>query len=148
MSTDYEKASSVLIQNGIKPSHQRVMIYFYLETNFIHPTALQIYESLKKSIPTLSKSTVYSTLKAFSRATIVREITIEENEIRYEFNVHDHGHFRCNECGKIYDFEINSDCIHTDELSGFLIDDKNVFYKGTCASCLKEQSQALLCLVE
>lgn len=140
MGTDYERASSVLVKNGIKPSHQRVMIYFYLESNFIHPTALQIYEALKKTIPTLSKSTVYSTLKAFSHANIVREITIEENEIRYEFNVHDHGHFRCNSCGRIFDFKINIDCISADELSGFLIDDKNVFYKGICKDCLEKQA--------
>ncbi|HZK22290.1 MAG TPA: transcriptional repressor [Oscillospiraceae bacterium] len=140
MSTDYEKASSVLVKNGIKPSHQRVMIYFYLESNLIHPTALQIYEALKESIPTLSKSTVYSTLKAFLKANIVREITIGENEIRYEFNVHDHGHFRCNRCGTIYDFEISRDCIHTDELLGFKIDDKNVYYKGICKCCLEKEA--------
>ncbi|HOD02862.1 MAG: Peroxide operon regulator [Firmicutes bacterium ADurb.Bin300] len=134
-----KKSAEVLTRNNIKPSYQRVMIYSYLASNFIHPTAQQIYESLKGSILTLSKTTVYNTLRAFYKANLIREITIEENEIRYEFNMHDHGHFKCEQCGEIYDFKINNNYVNKDELSGFIITDKNVFFKGCCKNCLKKR---------
>lgn len=137
MGTDYGKVSEILTDSNLKPSHQRVMIYSFLASNFIHPTAFQIYDGLKKTIPTLSKTTVYNTLKAFLGANIIREITIEENEIRYEFNRRDHGHFKCEACGRIFDFEISTDGAGTDALAGFIINDKNVFYKGVCKDCAK-----------
>lgn len=141
MNINFEKASEILTDNNIRPSHQRVMIYSYFASNFNHPTAHQIYSSLKKSIPTLSKSTVYSTLKTFIHANLIREITIEENEIRYDFNMQDHGHFRCDRCEEIYDFEIEPDGVLADGLSGFLVNDKNVFYKGVCKDCLNKENR-------
>ncbi len=128
-------ASEVLLNKGINPSHQRVVIYSYLATHFVHPTADMIYDALRKTLPTLSKSTVYTTLKTFLKAGLVREITIEENEVRYEFNMADHGHFKCELCGIITDFPINAKNLGSDILKGFLITDRNVFFKGVCARC-------------
>lgn len=131
------KFAEILKRNNIKPSYQRVMIYSFLASNPLHPTAQQVYESLKGSIPTLSKTTVYNTLRALYKANLIREITIEENEIRYEFNIHDHGHFKCEKCGKIFDFEINNNYFNKDELTDFIVYDKNVFFKGCCNNCIK-----------
>lgn len=49
----------------------------------------------------------------------------------------DHGHFKCTECNKIYDFELN-----VDGLCGNLIDDKFkveekcIYLKGICSDCI------------
>jgi Fur family peroxide stress response transcriptional regulator len=136
---DSKRPATVLKKYKIKPSYQRIRIYEYLASHFIHPTAEQIYADLKTQIPTLSKSTVYTTLKAFVKAGIVREITIEDNTIRYEFNIQDHGHFKCEECGKIYDFSIDTDSLCPDELKEFQVNDKNVYFKGICQKCLQRQ---------
>ncbi len=54
-----------LLNAGIKPSYQRIKIYEYIFNNNIHPTVDNIYKKLLKEIPTLSKTTVYNTLKLF-----------------------------------------------------------------------------------
>lgn len=84
----------------------------------------------------MSKSTVYNTLTSFMEAQLVRVITIEENETRYDIITHNHGHFKCDSCGAIYDFKINIDDFTAGELSGFQIYDKNVYFKGICPKCL------------
>ena len=73
----------------------------YLQNNPCHPTADMILSEIRHDVPTLSKSTVYKTLNTFVDANILREITIEDNEIRYEYNLFDHGHFKCEKCGRI-----------------------------------------------
>ena len=51
---------------GIKPSIQRIAIMDYLLTHKTHPSIEEIYLALCDEIPTLSKTTVYNTLKLFA----------------------------------------------------------------------------------
>lgn len=136
MENTIEKYREILDNKGIKSSHQRIKILEYLANNPCHPTAEKVLSDMKKMLPTLSKSTVYKTLNAFVDANLLREITIEDNEIRYEYNLIDHGHFKCEKCGKIYDFDIDFKMIQSDELCGYKINDKNVYFKGVCKNCL------------
>jgi len=131
-----DKYYEILQKNDIRISHQRVKVLEYLANNFCHPTAEKILSDMKKELPTLSKSTVYKTLNAFVEAKILREITIEDNEVRYEYNLKDHGHFKCEKCNSIYDFNIDLNSLHYEDLCGFKINDKNVYFKGICKSCL------------
>jgi Fur family peroxide stress response transcriptional regulator len=136
MENTIEKFAEILDKKGIKSSHQRIKILEYLANNLCHPTAEKVLSDMKKLLPTLSKSTVYKTLNAFVDANLLREITIEDNEIRYEYNLIDHGHFKCEKCGKIYDFDIDFGMLQSEKLFGFKISDKNVYFKGVCKNCL------------
>ncbi|WP_425448422.1 Fur family transcriptional regulator [Dethiothermospora halolimnae] len=131
-----EKFTLELNKRGLRPSHQRIKILEYLTNNPCHPTAEKILSEMKKELPTLSKSTVYKTLNAFVEAQMLREITIENNEVRYEYNLIDHGHFKCEKCGLVYDFKIDFDILQFEELKGFKINDKNIYFKGVCKNCL------------
>ena len=128
-----------LISKNIRPSFQRIKILEYLINNRIHPTVEAIYSALIKEIPTLSKSTIYNTMNLFLEANLVRELTIEDNEVRYDINTLDHGHFKCDKCGKIYDFFLNNDDLKCKDLSGFTIKEKNVYYRGICPKCLSSK---------
>ena len=134
-----DKYSEILKNRNVKSSYQRIKILEYLDTNPCHPYADKIYYEIQKTIPTISKSTVYSTLKAFVNAGIVREITIEDNKIRYEYNLKEHGHFKCEVCGRIYDFNIDFGRAEYDELRGFYIKEKDIFFKGICSKCLSAE---------
>jgi Fur family peroxide stress response transcriptional regulator len=136
MKPSFEDLMHELVIRKIRPSHQRIKILEYLMEHPCHPTVDQIFNDLQKEIPTLSKSTVYNTLTSFMEAQLVRVITIEENETRYDIITHNHGHFKCDSCGAIYDFKINIDDFTAGELSGFQIYDKNVYFKGICPKCL------------
>jgi Fur family transcriptional regulator, peroxide stress response regulator len=66
----------------------------------------------------------------------VQVLTIEENETRYDIITEIHGHFKCEECGSIFNFSIEFDLVDTKELAGFKVFDRNVYFKGVCPKCL------------
>jgi Fur family transcriptional regulator, peroxide stress response regulator len=131
-----QNLSQQLIKKNIQPSHQRIKVLEYLHAHQCHPTVDQIYNSLKKDVPTLSKSTVYNTLNTFVQAGLVKELHIEDHETRYDIITENHGHFKCESCGTIYNFAINMDDFFSEELNNFRVHDKNVYFKGICPKCL------------
>ena len=66
-----------LTECGLRPSMQRLAIYKYMATHPTHPTADEIFEALREVIPTLSKTTVYNTLKLFVEHGVVDEVFID-----------------------------------------------------------------------
>lgn len=125
-----------LLKSHIKPSYSRLKIMEYILNKRSHPTVEEIYTILLKELPTLSKTTVYNTLNVLMEAKLIQLITIEDNETRYDADLSEHGHFKCEKCGKIYDFSISLDDNPVEGLIGFRIDNKNVYFKGVCPGCL------------
>lgn len=128
----------ILSDHQIKPSHQRIKILEYLISHKTHPTVDQIFVDLHNEIPTLSKSTVYNTLGALEQGGLVRTLAIDDNESRYDLIItKDHGHIKCERCGTIYDFDFDMDQFSPTSLAGFQINEKSIYFKGICPSCLK-----------
>ena len=121
---------------NINLSHQRLKVLEYLIQNQCHPTVEQIFTELQTDIPTLSKTTIYNTLRILVGVGLVRIISIEDNETRYDINVEDHGHFKCESCGGIYNFSIDFNSLISQDLKDFKVNDKNVYFKGICPKCL------------
>ena len=130
------KVEEFLKQHDIKPSYQRMKIYDYLIEYRSHPTVDEIYQALVDEIPTLSKTTVYNTLKLFLDKEIVQLITIEENENRYDADVSIHGHFKCLECSSIYDIWLDMANMEFAGLDDFSINESHIYLKGSCNNCL------------
>lgn len=130
-----EKVAKELLAKGIKPSYQRIKIMEYLIEREDHPTVENIYNHLVKEIPTLSKTTVYNTLNLLMAKDLVKVLTIDEGETRYDASPSNHGHFKCHDCGKIYDFPVNIDDFARDTLEDFQVIDKDVYFKGLCPQC-------------
>jgi Fe2+ or Zn2+ uptake regulation protein len=141
MKPSFEGIKKELKLRNINLSHQRLKVLEYLVQNQYHPTVDQIFTALKKEISTLSKTTVYNTLKILIDAGMVRVITIEDNETRYDIEVENHGHFKCESCGAIYNFNIDIDSLAFSDLNDFRIKDKNVYFKGICPRCLSNKNE-------
>jgi len=77
----------------------------------------------------------------FVKAKLVRVITIEDTETRYDISTSNHGHFKCELCDTIFDFKVNIDDFMTDDLNEFKINEKNIYFKGICPRCLKDKKQ-------
>lgn len=130
-----ENIGNYLKENGIKPSYQRIKIFHYLVEKRNHPTVDMIYKALCTEIPTLSKTTVYNTLNLFIEKNIVNVIVIEENETRYDSIMAVHGHFKCEECGKIFDVNINDGITKSKDLEKFEVKEQHYYFKGICEEC-------------
>ncbi|WP_428770845.1 Fur family transcriptional regulator [Treponema sp. HNW] len=95
--------AKLLTEHGVRPSVQRLAVYQYLKEHPEHPTVDTLYLALAPSIPTLSKTTVYNTLKLLQEKRLVKSVAIENDELRYDAETSEHWHFKCTGCGKIYD---------------------------------------------
>ncbi len=116
-------------------------IFDYISEQRNHPTPDTIYKYLIHDIPTLSKTSVYNTMDLFRQHNLVQMITIEENETRFDADTSEHGHFKCLKCGEVYDFRIETSDINNSSspagqnLPGFKITERHVYYKGLCSGC-------------
>lgn len=125
-----------LIRAGIRPSVQRLAIYEYVKMTKQHPTAECVYESLRDKLGSLSLTTVYNTLKLFVDAGLVIMLNIDNTFHCFDGDTHPHAHFRCNTCGKIYDFPMKRD-YHAlvEDAEGFDVTEAQLYLKGICKVC-------------
>ncbi len=129
-----------LLSYQIKPSVQRIAIMDYLLKHHTHPSIDEIYMALCQDIPTLSKTTVYNTLKLFVEHGAARMLTIDERNACFDGDVSIHAHFQCKVCGKITDVPLSAE--EPEEMKrlkaqGFQIEEMHRYYKGVCPDCLK-----------
>jgi Fe2+ or Zn2+ uptake regulation protein len=127
-----------LTSNGIKPTYQRTAILGCLQNNRTHPTIKSLHDSLVKAIPTLSKTTLYSTLELFAAKGLVVPLTIDRSEVRYDGLASSHHHFLCERCGRILDVDVSCANSGRGEIEGHLIREVHGYFKGTCKDCLKQ----------
>lgn len=119
---------------GLRPSSARIRVLRYLEENRDHPTVDTIYKSLLPELPGLSRSSVYNSLASLEKMKLVRPLTINGDELRYDAAVVDHGHFYCERCGMIFDFNYSLPGI-SESLPGFHACRSDYLVWGVCAEC-------------
>lgn len=120
---------------GIRPSVQRVAILAHIANSGRHPTADEIYSDLAPIYPTLSRTTVYNSLNAFSDAGLLRELEIESGTRHFDLAPQPpHSHFKCNNCGRIFDMDIPAGLGRLVS-PGFTIDSVDLYFKGLCPDC-------------
>ncbi|MCL2651987.1 MAG: transcriptional repressor [Candidatus Azobacteroides sp.] len=131
-----------LLSHSIKPSLQRMAVMKYLSEHRTHPTVDVIFNDLSPLIPTLSKTTVYNTLKLLSDQGAILSLNIDEKNVRYDGETTTHAHFRCKKCNKIFD--VMEETMNTttqdyiQESKDFQITECHVYYKGYCKDCEKK----------
>ena len=132
-----------LLNYNIKPSVQRIAIMDYLLKHETHPCIDEIYMALCKEIPTLSKTTVYNTLKLFVEHGAAKMLTIDERNACFDGNTSLHAHFLCRSCGKIFDMPLKEELTDTDKLGeeGYVVEEVHYYYKGICPECAEQKSK-------
>ncbi len=124
-----------LTRKGIRPSYHRLKVLAYLSECHAHPTVEEIFNALSPEIPSLSKATIYNALHTFIEAGLVRQIDIDIDAQHYDSILEDHGHFKCQSCGEIFNFNIDFDQLAVDGLQTFKIKKKDVYFSGLCPGC-------------
>ena len=132
-----KEAYERLVSKGIRPSMQRVAIMDYLIHHPIHPTIEDVYNGLCHKIPTLSKTTVYNTLRMLSDHQAAQMITIDDHRVCYDGNIQSHVHFFCKKCGKVIDLfdEPAPQLAGPKVIDGNIVYEEQLYYKGICREC-------------
>lgn len=125
------------MQHEIKPSVQRIAVMEYLMKHHTHPTVDEIHQALAKKIPTLSKTTVYNTLKLLTDKGAAQMLTIDERSLCFDGNTDIHAHFLCKQCDKIYDIPLQNLVreVENMDVEGHQIMEVHQYYKGVCKKC-------------
>jgi Fur family peroxide stress response transcriptional regulator len=129
-----DNVSIYLSGYGIRPSVQRIAIMSYLLKNRTHPTADEVFESLRGQMPTLSKTTVYNTLKLFVESGAAIHVGIDEKFARFDCVLNPHAHFRCKICGRIIDLPLNTKYVLPNEFK-CIVEETYFYMKGICEIC-------------
>ena len=134
---DHLSAYEYLMEHEVKPSVQRLAVMDYLLVHHTHPTADEIYSALIQKIPTLSKTTVYNTLKLFVEHGAVKMLTIDEKNAMFDADTSNHAHFLCTRCNRVYDMVLNAVKLHKCVVipEGFDVEDVAVYVRGICKAC-------------
>jgi Fe2+ or Zn2+ uptake regulation protein len=134
-----EKFKNELNQSKIKPSLIRLKVLEYLRNTRTHPDVEQIYKELVKIIPTLSKTSIYNALRLFVKNGLVKEILIENEEVRYDGIKERHAHLKCVECKKLIDIDLNcKSCKNAIKNKNIDIFDEHIYFVGLCEECKKK----------
>ena len=86
-------------------SKQRTAILMVLKSTNHHPTADWIYEQVRKTMPNISLGTVYRNLKLLKEEGVILELDFAGTVSKFDGNTKDHQHFRCEQCGHIFDVD-------------------------------------------
>ena len=99
---------------------------------------------VRAELPTVSHQTVYDVLRALSVAGVVRRIQPAGATARYESRVGDnHHHVVCRSCGAIADVDCavgHTPCLTASDDHGFVVDEAEVVYWGTCPACATDRT--------
>lgn len=131
------KTYDYLLSFHVKPSVQRLAIMDYLLTHRTHPSIEEIYVALCDDIPTLSKTTVYNTLRLFVEHGAAQMLTIDEKNVCFDGDISMHSHFLCKQCNKIYDMpaSVEDENVRRMTEEGFQVSEIHQYYKGVCPTC-------------
>ena len=110
----------------------------FLLTHPTHPTVDEVYQGLCNEIKTLSRTTVYNTLRMFAEKNLAQMITINEHHVCYDGCISPHKHFYCNRCGHVFDIFDDTSAKLPKEINidGHHVLETQVYYRGICKGCL------------
>lgn len=120
-------------EKHFKATPQRIAVYKYLCTHRTHPDVESVYKAVLEENPSFSKTTVYNALQALDACGLIIAVTIDSGRIHYDADTAFHGHFRCEKCGRIFDFAPS--IAQENGLQDFIIRQKDVYYSGICRCC-------------
>jgi Fur family peroxide stress response transcriptional regulator len=108
-----------------------------------HPTADQVYDRIKASQPSISRTTVYRILDTFVQLGLVKKICHPGSTARFDGNTARHHHLLCLQCERIMDLENEKDDYEVAwpdvRSSGFEIRDFSIQFRGICADCRQKR---------
>lgn len=132
-----ERLTTLLQEKGIRPSAQRIAVLSAVANSSKHPSAEDIYTGLSELFHSLSRTTVYNSLKILSENGLLRELEIEAGCSRYDMALQaPHSHFICRRCSRIFDMPM-PDGMSEVIAPQFDIDAVEVTLRGLCTECKK-----------
>jgi len=110
-----------------------------------HPTALEIYELVKRTRPRMGLASVYRILHQLAERGYIKEIGRSDESCRYDGHIARHDHGMCTMCGALFDVPINillsqEALQEAARAAGITLESHEVRLYGLCPLCQKQNS--------
>ena len=99
------RAARWLGSAGLRPTRQRLALAGLLvgDGNNRHVSAEALYETARAHDISVSLATVYNTLRSFTEAGLLAEITVDGSRSYFDTRTDDHAHFFWEDTGEVTD---------------------------------------------
>ena len=117
---------------------QRTTILEELQKTTSHPSAVELYEQVRRRLPKISLGTVYRNLELLAAMGKIQKLDLAGGEARFDANLHPHSHVRCVQCGRVDDVDgpLPTDWIEqTGQAAGYEVLGHRLEVVGLCPAC-------------
>jgi Fe2+ or Zn2+ uptake regulation protein len=124
--------------NGHRFTEQRAAVYRYLRSTKAHPTADDVFTTVRTGIPDISLATVYKALETLVGCGLAMKLTYGDGSARYDARTEPHPHARCLSCGAVKDVpgEMSMAALKgVGTLEGFAVESYRLELLGLCVRC-------------
>ncbi|MFH1775631.1 MAG: transcriptional repressor [Chloroflexota bacterium] len=121
-----------------RKSRQKECILRVLKATKSHPGAEWLYQEARKEIPNLSLGTVYRNLRLLTHEGKISEVGLAGALTRYDGNIENHYHFRCEQCDSIFDLDEPVNTKLNQKIargSGLKVSHHRLEFRGLCMGC-------------
>lgn len=119
-------------------TRQRTAVRRALEANRTPMRAQEIREVAAREVPAIGLATVYRALKSLIESGEVVTVALPGDTPRYELvHAHHHHHFRCRQCGRVFEVDGCPGDLATFAPAGFAVDGHEVVLYGRCLGCVQ-----------
>ncbi len=134
---DGRRLNERLATSGLRFTAQRRHVYEVLLQKQDHPSAEEIFIRAKKGMPEISMATVYNCVDTLVKCGLVRLVHLDRGPTRYCSNMREHGHFYCDVCGSVYDFDLarNAPPAELQLPRGYKASHYEIAVHGVCPDC-------------
>ena len=125
----------------LRMTSQRRIILEELRKVATHPTADQLYLSVRERLPRISLATVYRNLELLVREGLIQRVEFGGSQMRFDGNPDAHHHLRCLSCGEVRDAGARIPSLQRAMRpgSGYEITGYHLEFTGFCARCRKDK---------
>ena len=123
-------------------TRQREVILEELRKLSSHPTAVGLYEIVRRRLPRISLGTIYRNLELLAETGTIQKLDLGGSEARFDGNVQRHNHVRCTCCGRVEDAPeapLDLARIKNNDCNGYEFLGYRLEFVGVCPCC-REQS--------
>jgi len=130
---------------GLKATPQRILILKELLARADHPTAEDLYSTVKADQPSLSFNTVYQTLQALTEKEVINVIRPVVDAARYDPITEIHGHFMCSKCKRIEDHLLEDPDLkkmdsQVSSSGKYWVAQRQILWVGLCQDCHESEA--------
>ena len=142
VSTRVEDAELLLREaleaSGQRFTEQRAAVYRYLLGTTSHPTADDVFTTVRADIPDISLATVYKSLETLVGCGLAVKLTYGDGSARYDGRTDPPHHARCLACGSVIDISGRLEPSAIEALgpvNGFAVEGYRLELVGYCQTC-------------